>query len=157
MIEKRVPPEDFAPEENEACGARSVVAPDHKFNPTRLKYVQIVCGIADVVQSTPTFTFFAACNLVESLQCFVRDTDEQFGDFQRACSHDEDLTFFDIDFVALKRRLGQSNRLTRSDVPLPQMLMTGQNRSVVKPLAEADLLVRTDALIRVIAFTRVRD
>ena len=157
MIEKGGPPEDFALDQNEARGARSFVAPDLKVNATRLEYVQIVSGIADVVQNACAFILFAARNLVESLQRFVRDTGEQIGDLQRACSHYEYLTFFDLDFVALERRLSQSPRLTRSDVPLPQMLMTGQQRSVVKPLAEADILVRTGALIRVVAIPSIRD
>jgi hypothetical protein len=61
----------------------------------------------------------------------------------------------DANREALERRLGESQRRAGADVPLPQVLMTGEHRAVVQAFAQRHFLVRTHRLIGVVIVSRV--
>src|SRR6185437_5129415 len=157
VTEHRVPAEQFASPQHEACRCRVSLATNAKLDAPRFEHVQIVRGIADVVERAAAFMLLAPRDPVQPGERRLRYAREDLAYLQRARLEDVKRAIVDLDVVTCKRSFGEPDRLASCDVPLPEVLMAGEHRAVEEALVETHLLMRTQSLVGVVAIAGLRD
>ena len=157
VFEQGRPAEHLALAQHEPGHAGAVFAADHELDATRFQDVQIVGRVAHVVERALRVVLLAARQAVQPGNRRIGHALEQLRHLERARLHHEDLAAFVLQVVALERRLGLADGLAGGDVPLPQVLVTGEHGAVEEALVEAHVLMRAKALVGVEVVARVDD